>query len=185
LLCLVLIFALSCSRYKVATTYRASNLKTYRGPSKPKDTIGYLACATGDLHIAEIDGVAVKEWKAKTNHDLNFTYVELLPGRHKILVKGSTFDTTHRRFHTNMTIDVSSYNVTFLGETKLSFLVKADHVYVIKSDIHKSDETPDKSGQILSIYIQDVRTEEIVCQVDTEIKKTEIGTRISLRRIAI
>ena len=173
LVCILLLNMISCSRYKVATTLRSNNLKTYSGPLKPKDTVGYLTSASNELAISEIDGTTVKQLKEQTKHEGGFSYVELMPGKHTILVGGSTFHTSSRGFHTNLTVDVSSLTRSTKGSSELSFLVESGHVYVIKSKITKSKKKEDESRSvsILTIYIKDVATGEIVCQVDSEIQR--------------
>ena len=173
-LCALLLLGMnSCSRYKVATTLRTNNLKTYTGPFKPKDKVGYLTSASNELAIAEIDGITVSQLKEQTRHEGGFSYVELLPGKHTILVGGSTFHTSRRGFHTNLTVDVSSLTRSTRGSSELSFLVEAGHVYVIKSKItrSKNKEGESLSVSILTIYIKNVVTGDIVCQVDSEIKR--------------
>ncbi|MBN2246321.1 MAG: hypothetical protein JW755_10805 [Candidatus Aminicenantes bacterium] len=163
----------SCSRYKVATTLRMNNLKSYTGPLKPKDTVGYLTSASDELAIAEIDGITISQLQEQTKHEGGFSYVELMPGKHTILVEGSTFHTSRRGFHTNLTVDVSSLTRSTRGSSELSLLVEAGHVYVIKSKITKSKKKEDESRSvsILTIYIKDVVTGDIVCQVDSEIQR--------------
>ena len=163
----------SCSRYKVATTLRTNNLKTYAGPIKPKDSVGYITSASNELAIAEIDGITISQLHEQTKHEGGFSYIELLPGEHKILIEGSTFHTSRRGFHTNLTVDVSSLTRSTRGSSELSFLVEAGHVYVVKSKITKSKQKEDESRSvsILTIYIKDVVTGDIVCRVDSEIKR--------------
>ena len=170
----ILLFGItSCSRYKVATTLRTNNLKTYPGSLKPKDSVGYLTSASNELTISEIDGITVKQLKEQTKHEGEFSYLELLPGEHTILVGGSTFHTSRRGFHTNLTVDVSSVTRSMQGTAELSFMVEAGHVYDIKSKITKSKkkEGESLSVSILTIYIKDVITGDIVCQVDSEIRR--------------
>lgn len=173
LLSILYIGMTACSRYKVATTLRSNNLKTYSGPIKPKDSVGYLTSTSNELVITEIDGITVKQLKELTKYDGEFSYVELLPGEHTILVGGSTFHTSSRGFHTNLTVDVSSVTRSMQGASKLSFVAEAGHVYVIKSKINRSKEKEDenRSISILTIYIIDVQTGDIVCQVNSKIKK--------------
>jgi hypothetical protein len=171
-LCLV---PAACSRYKAATTLRGSNLKTYDGPLKPRDSVGYLGCAASNLEIAELDGVPIKEWKTRSGHDRNFSYVELLPGKHAVLVKGTTFDTTHRGFHPDLTVDISSYTVSMGGESELTFVVEPGHVYVIRSRITKmkasTGDTSIPPRYLLTVMIENVRTRAIVCRVESDIQK--------------
>lgn len=163
----------SCSRYKVATTLRTNNLKTYTGPLKHKDSVGYLTCASNELTIADVDGITIKKLIEQTKHEGGHSYIELLPGKHTILVGGSTFHTSKRGFHTNLTVDVSSVTSSMQGTSELSFMVEAGHVYVIKSKITKSKKKEDESHSvsILTIYIKDIVTGDIVCQVDSEIQR--------------
>lgn len=172
-LCGLFLCITACSRYKVATTLRTNNLKTYTGPFKPKDIVGYLTSASNELALSEIDGITVSQLKKQTKHEGGFSYVELMPGEHTILVEGSTFHTSNRGFHTNLTVDVSSLTRSMQGTSELSFLVEAGHVYVIKSKITKSKKKEDESlsVSILTIYIKDVVTGDIVCQVDSEIQR--------------
>jgi hypothetical protein len=165
--------AAACSRYKIATTLRGSNLRTYDGSLKPMDSVGYLSCAASDLDFAEIDGEPIKQLKVRAGRDGGFSYPELLPGEHTVLVKGSTFDTTHRGFHPDLTVDISSYTVSMGGESELTFMVEPGHVYVIKSKITKKEtqDAADPAGHILSIYIEDVQTRKIVCRVESDIQK--------------
>ena len=163
----------SCSRHKVATSLRSNNLKTYSGSLKPKDSVGYIASSSSNLMIAEIDGRTIQQIKIRAKHDGSFSYVELLPGEHIIIVSGSTFHTSSQGFHTNLTVDRSSVTQTTGGRSELSFVVEPGHVYVIKTKITKSKdkENENQSISILKIYIKDVLTGKIVCQVDSEIRR--------------
>lgn len=108
--------AAACSRYKIATTLRGSNLRTYDGSlkpmDKPMDSADFLTCAASDLDLAEIDGEPIRQLKVRAGRDGGFSYPELLPGEHTVLVKRSTFDTTHRGFHPDLTVDISSYTIS-------------------------------------------------------------------------
>lgn len=176
LLGILLLSLIACSHYKVATTLRSNNLKTYPGPPKPKDSVGYITSASNELAIEEIDGTAVKKLKEQTEHDGGFSYIELLPGVHKVVVGGGTFHTFNRGFHTNLTVDVSSLTRSTKGFSELSLLVEAGHVYVIKSKITKSKKKEDdsRSVSILTIYIKDAVTGDIVCRVDSEIERMKM-----------
>ena len=174
LACILCLAAPACSRYRAATTLRGSNLRAYDGPLKPRDSVGYLGCAADNLEIAGIDGVPLKELKIRSGQDRNFSYVELLPGEHTVLVTGSTFDTTHRGFHPDLTVDISSYTISMGGESELTFEAEPGHVYVIKSRIRKkvtSEEDSDPARHILTIFIEDVQTRETVCRVESDIRK--------------
>ena len=163
----------ACSRYWSATTLRGGNLRAYEGAQLPPDQVAFLSCAAENLEIAEIDAVPIAELRRRTNHYRNYSYVELLPGEHTILVKGTSFDTTHRGFHPNLTVDIASYSISTGGESDLAVLLEPGHVYVIKSRISKSQprEDPDPAVYLFTIFIQDVQTQRIVARVETEIRK--------------
>jgi|GEM_PF-1792122 len=173
LVCLLCLAGPACSRYKIATAQRNSNLRTYTGPLLPKDSVGYLACPIPDLEIAEIDAVPVKQLKAKTRFEGSFNYIELLPGEHAVLVKGSTYHTTRRGFHTDLTVDISSYTFSLIGESKLCFAVEPGHVYVVNYKITKnqSQEVGRPFSHAITIVIKDVLTGKVVCRFDTDIKR--------------
>jgi len=173
LVCILCLSNPACSRYKIATTLRSNNLKTYAGPLQPKDSVGYLACASSDLEIAEIDGTPTKQLKARAGHVGSFTYAELLPGEHTVLVKGNTIDTSYGRFHTDLTVDIVFFTSFMGGESVLSFMVEPGHVYVIHAKItkKKSEDISNSAGHTLTISVEDVQTRKIVCRVESDIHK--------------
>jgi len=173
LVCFLCLSNPACSRYKIATTLRSSNLRTYAGPPQPKDLVGYIACASSDLQIAEIDGTSTKLLKDRVGHVGNFTYAELLPGEHAVLVKGNTIDTSYGRFHTDLTVDRVFLTSFMGGESVLSFMVEPGHVYVIHSRISKkkSKDVSNSAGHTLTISVEDVQTRKIVCRIESDIHK--------------
>lgn len=173
LLCLLSLAGPACSRYRIATTQRNSNLRAYPGPLLPKDSVGFLACANSDLEIAEIDSVPINQLKTRTRYEGSFNYVELLLGEHAVLVKGSTFHTVHRGVHPNLTIDISSHTLSLIGESRLCFVVEPGHVYVINFKITKnqSKEVASPFKNVLTIFVKDVLTGNEVSRVDKDVKK--------------
>ncbi|MBD3414996.1 MAG: hypothetical protein GF421_11265 [Candidatus Aminicenantes bacterium] len=164
----------SCSHHNIATTMRSNNLKAYSGPAQPKDSVGYLFCASSNLVIDAIDSTSVSLLKAQTNQQGSFAYIELLPGEHTIFTKGSTFHTSQRGFHPNQTVDISSQTVSMRGESELSFAVKPDHVYILSARIIKNKNTEANSPTYtLTIYIKDALTKKIVSKIDSEIHKNK------------
>ena len=174
LLCLLgfLIFNLfSCSHYNIATSFRSNNLRAYEGTLLPKNAVGYLFCASNNLKIAKINDTTFEHLKSQNNQEGSFTYIELLPGNHKVVTKGSTFNTSQRGFHTDLTIDISSQTVFMSGESELCFTVEPGHVYVIDGKIMKNkNKGAAGSSYLFSVFIKDTSTKEIVSRVDSEIK---------------
>ncbi len=172
LVCLLSFILSSCSHHNIAATMRSNNLKAYPGPARSKDSVGYLYSASSNLVISAIDSLSIPQLKAQTHHQGNFTYIELLPGEHSIVIKGSTFHTSQRGFHPNQTVDMSSQTVSMRGESELSFSVQSGHVYSINSRIIKN-KTKGAAGSsnILTIYVRDASTKEIIAKVDSKIQK--------------
>ena len=175
---LLVIFAVcllftSCARYTVATATRSTNLKTYTGPLLPKTEVGYLTCPIRDIAISAIDGITIERYKKRTGHDVNFSYIELLPREHTIKVKGTSYGSTTKGFHTNLTVDYSSLTVSMHGEADLTFISEAGHVYVIRSKIIRSkDKNEGRSRRpIFSLFVYDDTTKHVVCRVERDIKK--------------
>jgi hypothetical protein len=151
---------------------RSNNLRSYPGPAQPKDSVGYLSCASSNLVIDRIDSVSISQLKEQNNQQGSFAYLEILPGKHSIVIKGSTFHTSQRGFHPNQTLDISSQTVSMRGESELSFLVKPGHVYILKARIIKNKTTGSTSSSYtLTLYIKDALTKKIVSKIDSEIHK--------------
>ncbi len=163
--------ATACSHYRAATTLRSSNLRVYEGTAREKGEVGYLKCSASELEIAEVDGRLLKELQAQYGDGGEYSYLELLPGHHRVLVKGRTFDTTQRRFHTDLTVDIASYTHATTGESTLKFTVEAGHVYLIDTEIEKVDGVPDagSASHILRIFIKDAQTKRIIAEDKREI----------------
>ncbi len=172
LVCVLCFILTSCSHHNIATTMRSNNLKTYAGPVRSKDSVGYLFCASSNLVLDSIDSFSIPQLKAQTHYQGNFTYIELLPGHHTIVIKGKSFHTAERGFHPNQTVDISSQTVLMRGESELSFVVQPGHVYKVNAHTVKN-KTKGASGSsyILSIYIKDASTKEIINKIDYEIQK--------------
>jgi hypothetical protein len=168
-----LLFAAACSHYRAATTLRSNNLRAYDGPARDKGEVGFLGCSAGDLEIAEVDGRPVAKIRAEAGFEGEYSYLELAPGLHRIRIVGTTFDTTQKRFHTNLTIDIASFTHATTGESSLDLKVKAGRVYLIETKIEKLDraEESGKADHILRILIRDVQSKEIVAEDRHEIIK--------------
>jgi hypothetical protein len=171
--CMLCLLPPACSRYRAATTLRGRNLRTYSGPLRPKDAVGYLTCSASDMEIAAIDSVSIRDMKFKAGFEGAFSYLELLPGEHTVLVRGTYFESSRRGFHTNLTVDVSSLAVSMGGEAELSFEVEPGHVYVIQAKIEGagSREQARDGESILSISIKDAITGNIVIRTGYPIRK--------------
>jgi len=172
LLGILIVSLSSCSHFNVATTLRSNNLRAYEGSPRPKDSVGYLFCASDNLDIIRIDSTTVRQLKSRANQEGSFAYVELLPGAHTIVTKGSTFNTSQRRFHPNQTVDIASQTVFMRGESELSFTVEPGHMYVIDAKITKNKtKGAASSSHLITIFIKDTSIKETVSRVDFEIKK--------------
>ena len=172
LVCFLFFILSSCTHHNIATTMRSNNLKTYTGLVRSKDSVGYLFCASRNLVIDTINGLSITQLMAQTHHQGNFTYIELLPGEHSIVVRGQSFHTAKRGFHPNQTVDISSQTVLMRGESELSFVVRPGHVYIVNAQtIKDKTKKADSSSYILSIYVKDTSTKETVAKVDFEMRK--------------
>jgi hypothetical protein len=171
-LCLLLAAA-ACSHYRAATTLRSNNLRAYDGPLRDKSEVGFLGCSSSDLEIAEVDGRPLAQIRTEAGFDGRYSYLELTPGLHSVKVVGSTFDTTQKRFHTNLTIDIASFTQATTGESSLEFNLEAGHVYLLDTKIEKLAQTkePGKVSHILRILIRDVQSQQIVAEDRREIYK--------------
>jgi len=161
----------ACSHYRAATSLRSSNLRVYEGAAREKGEVGYLKCLASELEIAGIDGRPLKDLQAKYGDEGEYSYLELLPGPHSVKVVGSSFDTTQKGFHTDLTVDIASYTVVNTGESTLSFTVEAGHVYLIDTKMEKirdSGETGEVSHQ-LRIFIMDAQTRQVITEDKREI----------------
>lgn len=172
LVCTLCFILTSCSHHNIAATMRSNNLKAYPGPARSKDSVGYLYSTSSNLVISAIDSLSIPHLKSRTNHQGNFAYIELLPGDHTIVIKGRTFHSSQRGFHPNQTVDISSHTVLMRGESELSFVVQPGHVYIVNTHTTKN-KTKGAAGSsnILTIYIKDASTKEIVAKVDFEMGK--------------
>ena len=172
IVCLLCFILSSCSHHNIATTMRSNNLKTYTGPVRSKDSVGYLFCSSNNLVIDAIDSLSIPQLKAQTHHQGNFTYIELFPGQHSIVIKGQSFHTAKRGFHPNQTVDISSQTVLMRGKSELSFVVQPGHVYIVNAHtIKNKTKGAASSSHILTIYVKDASTKEIITKVDYEIRK--------------
>jgi len=173
-LCLCLLAAASaCSHYRAATTLRSSNLRAYDGPARDKSEVGYLKCISLDLEIAAVDRKPIKVILAEAGFEGNYSYLELLPGPHSVRVVGTTFDTTQKRFHTNLTVDIASFTHVTTGESILEFGMEAGHVYLIDGRMEKlgKAEEEGKASHVFRIFVKDAQTGQIITEDRREIIK--------------
>ena len=171
-LCLLLTAA-ACSHYRAATTLRSNNLRAYDGPTRDKAEVGYLGGSAADLETAEVDGRPVAKIRAEAGFEGEYSYLELTPGPHSVKVVGTTFDTTQKRFHTNLTIDIASFTHATTGESSLDFKIDAGHVYLIETKIEKLEQAEEwgKAAHVLRIMIRDVQSKKIIAEDRREIFK--------------
>jgi hypothetical protein len=167
----VLAGASACSHYRAATSLRSGNLRIYDGPARQKDAVGFLKCSADDLEIAGVDGRPLEEIRKKAGFVGEYGYLELLPGPHSIRVVGRTFDTTQKRFHTDLTVDIASFTKVTTGESTLEFTVEAGRVYLIGTKIEKLADPGDtaKASHLLRIFIKDAQSGQTVTEDTREI----------------